>query len=183
MALRTSCCMLAGRNYAIRIERCFWVPPDRHAYKNIYDWWLCYVNACDELTATRRMCDELTVWRVDWCERFIVRRIGRFADMNSWRKLAAKTDHVTTKVGQFLSTDNLGRWPIFVDHVPLALACHDQPSAAQTTPNITDLKLLLPLPFMVVFPGAPASAGSPSGSFSSTCSGTEPLWISGTRFF
>jgi len=55
MVLRMSCCMLACRNYALRVEHCFWVLLDRRADKKIYDWWLCYVLACDELTVTRRM--------------------------------------------------------------------------------------------------------------------------------
>jgi len=52
-------CMFARHNYAIRIEHCLWALPDRGADKK-YDWWLCYVLACDELTVMRRMCDELT---------------------------------------------------------------------------------------------------------------------------
>jgi len=52
--------MLACRNYAIRVEHCFWVLPHWHADKKIYDCWLCYVLACDEMTVTRRVCDKLT---------------------------------------------------------------------------------------------------------------------------
>jgi len=37
-----------------RVEQCFWMLRDRHA--DNYDWWLCYVLACDKLTG-----DELTV--------------------------------------------------------------------------------------------------------------------------
>ena len=52
-------CMFACHNYAIRIEHCLWALPDRGADKK-YDWWLCYVLACDKLTVMRRVCDELT---------------------------------------------------------------------------------------------------------------------------
>ena len=44
--------MLACRNYAARVEHCFWVLPDRRADKKICDSWLCYVFACDELTGS-----------------------------------------------------------------------------------------------------------------------------------
>jgi len=50
MVLRMSCCMLACRKCAVRVEHCFRVLSDWRAAEKNYDWWLCYVLACDELT-------------------------------------------------------------------------------------------------------------------------------------
>ena len=76
----------------------------------LYDWWLCYVHA--------------RLWRVDWYERFIVRRIGHFVDMNSWPKIGGKSRSCDSKSRPiFVGRLFVGRQyrPIFVDRVSSAL--------------------------------------------------------------
>jgi len=58
MALPVSYCMLACRNYAVRVEHCFWVLPDRRADKKLRLVALLYVLACDELTGSRPVLAE-----------------------------------------------------------------------------------------------------------------------------
>jgi len=63
-ALHMSCCMLACRNYVVRVEHCLIrALPDRRADKKFDDWWLSYVLACDELTVWRDAC--VTRWSRD----------------------------------------------------------------------------------------------------------------------
>jgi len=71
-ALHMSCCTLTCHNNTVRVEHCFWMLlPDRCA--DYYNWWLCYVVACDELTVwwdvcvtswlvTSWPCDDVTMW-------------------------------------------------------------------------------------------------------------------------
>jgi len=71
-----SCCMLPCHNYTVRFEHCFWVLPDRRADKKNYNWWLCYVLACDKSTVTRRVCDELT--HVTTSDHIVAQQANRY---------------------------------------------------------------------------------------------------------
>ena len=52
--------MLARRKYAVRVERCFWVPPDRRVDKKITTGGLLCARLWRVDCVTRRVCDELT---------------------------------------------------------------------------------------------------------------------------